>query len=334
MEIYYPGGATTGSNPATAANYYWAARSDCSNPASPPAGTTCTLNADGSIIETVPVGGDTERGLMADIHGHSLLLGVNARPIEKLQIIADLAFGWYDQTFVRIDPRQQQSYKIHGMYKPTQWANLDGSIEIHENRDNVTGVNNLEHDRMYNFTVTLIPNSRLAVDFGYSFWDVYTQSFICFPYNGGTAAGGALDNCPADLRPGSGSYAGTLFVYGSNNHYAFGDVMWKPYKRVTATVGYSGNIARSSNAAPYFNSADPATATLLNPFQPTGTLDFNFIKPYASLAVNLYKGFSYKTEWNYYGYNDHGVPNPAGLAPLLLQDFNGSNVTFLFRYAF
>lgn len=326
MELYYPGGAT-----GTAANLYLAARQDCTLvggvlPAE------CTLNADGSITELLPSGGDTERGVTADINGHTLVVGANARPIDKLQIIADLSFGAYDGTFVRTDPRQLQTYKVHGMYKPTGWANIDGSIEIRENRDNVALVNNLEHDRMYNFTVTLVPNSRLAVDFGYSFWDVYTQALICFPYNTGT---GAQPGCPQgiiDLGQPT-TETSTLFVYGSNNHYAFGDVMWKPYKRVTATLGYSGNMARASNA-PVFNPAAPATATLLNPYQPTGTLDFNFIKPFASLAINIYKGFSYRTDWNYYGYNDHGVANPVGLAPLPLQDFNGSNVTFVFRYAF
>lgn len=325
-EIYFPGG--TGG---TAANFYLAARQDCTLvggvlPAE------CTLNADGSITEFLPSGGDTERGVMADINGHTLIIGANARPIDKLQIIADLSFGAYDGTFVRTDPRQLQTYKVHGMYKPTGWANIDGSIEIRENRDNVALVNNLEHDRMYNFTVTLVPNSRLAVDFGYSFWDVYTQALICFPYNTGT---GAQPGCPQgiiDLGQPT-TETSTLFVFGSNNHYAFGDVMWKPYKRVTATLGYSGNMARASNA-PVFNPAAPATATLLNPYQPTGTLDFNFIKPFASLAINIYKGFSYRTDWNYYGYNDHGVANPVGLAPLPLQDFNGSNVTFVFRYAF
>ncbi len=329
MQIYYPGGAT-----GTAANSYLAARGDCQNPLP----SQCTLNADGSVTEVVPVGGDTEHGVTADIHGHSLLAGVNARPIDKLQIIADLTLGWYDSTFVRIDPRQVQSYKIHGMYKPTPWANVDGSIEIHENRDNVALVNNLEHDRMYNFSTTLTPYSRLAVDFGYSFWDVYSQALICFPYNGGTAAGGAQNNCPAAIvalgagTPFAGNQASTLFVYQSKNHYASGDLMWKPYRRVTATVGYSANLARA--AAPVFNPAQPASATLLNPYQPTGTLDFNFIRPYAGLAVNVYRGFTYTTSWNYYGYNDKGVPNPIGLAPLPLQDFNGSNVTFSFRYAF
>jgi hypothetical protein len=352
-ELYFPGGTggTAGALQGGTAtgNYYLAARGECAVVAGVlPAGCTLLTSGPlaGAVMEGSPTqplaeaGNDTARNITT-INEHSLLVGANARPIDKLQIIADLSFGGYDNTFVRIDPRQIQTYKVHGIYKPTPWANVDGSIEIRENRDNVALVDNLEHDRMYNFSTTLMPNSRLAVEFGYSFWDVYTQAVICFPYNAGTAAGGAQTNCPAGIvalgagTPFAGSQAGTLFVYGSNNHYAFADVMWKPYKRVTATVGYSGNIARSSNAAVFSPLPSPsATATLLNPYQPTGTLDFNFIRPYANLAIDLYKGFSYKTEWNYYGYNDHGVPNPVGLAPLPLQDFNGNNITFLFRYAF
>ena len=32
---------------------------------------------------------------------------------------------------------------------------LDGAVEIHENRDNVSTVNNLEHDRTYSFSAML-----------------------------------------------------------------------------------------------------------------------------------------------------------------------------------
>jgi hypothetical protein len=46
------------------------------------------------------------------------------------------------------------------------------------------------------------------------------------------------------------------------------------------------------------------------------------------LAIEIYRGVTYKTTWNYFGYNDHGVANPIGLAPLPLQDFNGSNIMF------
>jgi len=98
-------------------------------------------------------------------------------------------------------------------------------------------------------------------------------------------------------------------------------MMWKPYKRVTAMLGYSGTIVRGNT-------------TFLNPLTPTGTLDFNYLKPSASLAFDLYKGLTYKTSWNYYGYNDHGVANPVGLAPIPSQNFDGNIATFSLRYLF
>jgi hypothetical protein len=53
-----------------------------------------------------------------------------------------------------------------------------------------------------------------------------------------------------------------------------------------------------------------------------------------SITIDIYRGFSYKMAWNYYGFNETGVTNPFGLAGIQLQDFNGSNATFSFRYSF
>jgi hypothetical protein len=86
-------------------------------------------------------------------------------------------------------------------------------------------------------------------------------------------------------------------------------------------VGYESSIVRGNT-------------TFLNPLTPTGALDFNYVKAMASLAIEIYKGVVYKMAWNYYGYNDHGVANPAGLAALPSQDFDGNIATFSLRYAF
>ena len=308
-EVYLPGGPT-----ATAANLFLAARADCALVAGVlPA--DCTKNANGSVTEVGPESGnDTERNL-TEIHEHAAVIGVSARPTSQLRLNADLLLGSNDNSFTRTSPRQVQSYKIQAGYTPTAWATINGTVDIHENRDNVFTVNNLEHGRTYSFATTMMPSQRLWVDFGYSYMDTFVQTEICFPE---TPAPAFSTACPV---PGSPGPLGALSMYASKDHYAYGNVMWKPIKRITAMLGYSGSIVRG-------------TTTLLSPVAPTGTLDFNYLKPTASLAIDLYKGLSYKTSWNYFGYNDKGVQNPAGLAALPLQDFNGSNVTFSMKYVF
>lgn len=313
-EVYFPGGTT-----ANAENDFLAARGDCALVSGVlPAG--CAMNADGSIVEGSPTNpvpeasNDTSRNI-TDIHENDLLLGVSARPTDTFRVGADFVFGYNDNSFTRISPRQVQSYKIHATYTPKPWATVDGSIDIHENRDNVFTVDNLEHGRTYNFGATLAPNARLWIDFGYSYIDISTQTEICFAEPGSTVF---TTPCPV---AGSTGPLGALSFYTNTDHYAYGDMMWKPCKRVTASLGYSGTIARGNTL-------------FLNALQPTGPLDFNYVKPSASLMIELYKGVSYKTAWNYYGYNDHGVANPVGLAPLPLQDFNGNNITFSLRYSF
>jgi hypothetical protein len=311
-QIYFPGGAT-----GTAANDYLAARGSCALVAGAlPSG--CVPNANGSIeygsstLLTPTAGNNTARNLY-EIHESVGTLGVAARPTDTLRLNVDLMFGYNDNSFTRISPRQVQSYKLHATYTPKPWASVDGAIDINENRDNVFTVDNIEHARVYSFVTTLSAKSNLWVDFGYHYMDIYTQTEICFDDTGSTVFTSA---CPVTGATGN---LGTLSYYASTDHYAYGDVMWKPVKRVTAMIGYAGTIARG-------------TSTLLNPLTPTGTLDFNYLKPQASLAVDIYKGVTYKTAWNYYGYDDHGVANPVGLAPLPLQNFNGSNITFSLLY--
>jgi len=334
-ETYFPGGGT-----ASATNDYLAARGDCALTGGVlPAG--CVLNADGSITEGSPTnlvpeaGNDTARNL-TDIHEQAALLGFTARPVDTLRITGDFTFGYNDASFTRIDPRQVQGYNVHVAYVPKPWATLDGSVEIHENRDNVSTVNNLEHDRAYSFTTMLVPTQRLSVGFGYNYWDVYTQSDICFNYSisytnpapppstlpvSASPPGVATEICPIPGASVGAAGLGALSTYSSQDHFAHADVIWKVSKTVTASLGYAGSIVRGNTI-------------FLNPLAPSGTLDYNYQMPYGSILVNVYKGLSYKMAWNYYGFNEEGVTNPFGLAAIPLQDFNANNVTFSFRYSF
>jgi hypothetical protein len=334
-DTYDPGGAT-----AAAANDYLAARGNCALVAGVlPA--NCVLNADGSITFSPPPPAGTPVFDSLGIDENSLLVGLQARPMDSLRISGEFEFGYNDATFTRVDPRQVQSYKVHASYTPKPWAELDGSVEIHENRDNVETVNNLEHDRAYSFTAMIMPRQNVTFGFGYNYWDVYTQSEICFNYSitydnpaappatlsvSTSPPGVATTACPAGFSAGAapaagGTGLGTLSTYSSTDDFVHADLMWKPTKRLTTAVGYGASFVRGSTI-------------FLNPLEPDGTLNYDYQMPYASIRVDVYRGLSYKMAWNYYGFNQKGNTNPFGLATIPLQDFNGSNVTFTFRYAF
>ena len=314
-EVYFPGGAG-----GTAANDYFAARGDCAVP------SACTETVDPATGQLVSLtfsgpaaGNDISRNITG-ISENTLLAGLTARPIDTLRITADVQFGYNDYSFTRISPRQVQSYKIHANYQPHSWISLDAAFDIHENRDNVSTVNDLEHGRTYSFVTTFLPKSKLSFDLGYNYTGIYTQAQICY-YNNAFGPPPATQ-CPASLGyappavPGVGSYS-------SDQHFLYGDIMWKPVRRLTTTVGYAGTFVSGSTTAIYAP-------------QPTGTLAFNYQKPFVTAIFDLHKGLSYRMTWNYYGYNGKGLVPYAipGLAAIPSEDFNGSTTEFALRYAF
>lgn len=313
-EIYFPGGPT-----GTAANDHLAARGDCAFPAAPAPQalpSNCTLESNGSILATGIVAGSDSARNVVDINGQAALIGFTARPVDSLRINGDFEFGYNDFAFTRTSPRQVQSYKIHVSYTPRQWLNLDGSIDIHENRDNVYRVNSLEHGRTYGFVAVFSPNAKYSLDLGYNYTDIYSQALVCF-----AASGAGVPVYPACPVVGSPVPQSATSFYNSNQHFAYFDVMWKPIKRASMTVGYSGTFVGGSTL-------------FMSPLQPAGTLAFNYQKPYAAFQFDVYKGFSYKTAWNYYGYDEKGPGVIAGLTPISSRDFNGSTATFSVLYAF
>ena len=91
------------------------------------------------------------------------LAGLTLRPMDTLRINSDFQFGYNNYSYTRIWPRQIQSYKVHANYRPRTWATIDGAVDIHENRDNIYQVNNLEHGRTYSISMMLAnPNSKFA----------------------------------------------------------------------------------------------------------------------------------------------------------------------------
>jgi len=92
-------------------------------------------------------------------------------------------------------------------------------------------------------------------------------------------------------------------------------VFVRPMRKLTATLGYT------------VTSSDGSTL-ILNPDAPTGPLTYRYHVPVAGIAYEVSKGFTFKTNWNYYGYKEY-----SDVGPTLPRNFRGNVVTVSIRYA-
>jgi hypothetical protein len=240
------------------------------------------------------------------ITGHSLLLGVAARPTDALRTTFDLEWFAANHTVTRISPKNRQHFKGRVSYHKS-WMNVSGTVNVLESRNNVIDIGHKEHNRNYGFAVMANPKSRFGGELGYNYNDIFSTTNICFV---------ATPTPPNTLSCGA-PFLLANSIYKNRVHFAYGALMFKPVKRVTANVGY--NLTSTSG-----------NTLILNPTQSTlGPLAFNFHKPTASVDVELAKGWTWRTGWNFYDYNEKSDPGFV-----LGRDFHSNSATLSVRYAF
>ncbi|HVB34820.1 MAG TPA: hypothetical protein VNJ52_10675 [Patescibacteria group bacterium] len=307
-EIFYPGG-TVG-----------AARGDCAS--------GCAPGPNGSLVFTGLASGSDAYNQAANIDGNSALFGLWVRPARNFRTSFNLELFSADQSFTRITPRLLRHYQINSTYTPVAWANITGTIDIVDSSNDVTEVQNKNHDRSYSISTTFMPASRFSFDLSYNYNDIYTQALACYTVGFGPLPTGAAA-CPFAASPVP---VAAITTYSSKTDYAGADMMVKPIKQLTFTFGYSGSFVRSTPS--WFNPLSSYSVPFLDPLTPYGPLRYNYQQPYVRMNWDVYRGLSYTASWNYYGYNSRGNDNPVGLAPLGTEDFNGNNMTMSARYAF
>ena len=271
--------------------------------------TGCTANGDGSFTFVTP---DPERDAGSDeIDEYAGVFGMWAQPTANWRISFDADLMSADNTFTRISPRQSQEYRIRSKYRVTHWLSLDGSVRIWEGRDNISEVNNLQHDRSYGISAMIQPNEKFALDLGFDYNDIFSQVLIC--YVSSTAPAG-LTKCP-----GSTVLVEQLSTYTNKSHYGHFDAMWAPMHRLSAHLG--ANLTGTDGSA-----------ILLDPNAVPGPLNSKWLRPYGGLDYRFAKNWTGKAYWGYYGYHEDLTSLPLDVfAP---RNFHANTATLSLRYAF
>jgi hypothetical protein len=260
------------------------------------------LNPDGTCTALVP---DSEADFV-EINAHSALFGFAARPTNRIRFSFDTEQYYADNTFTRISPRHLQRYKARVNAKVTEWWNFGSAINIRENRNDTADIGNKQHNRSYAFNSVFAPaEAKWGLDLSYDYNDIFSQTNICFV---------ATPTPPGSLSCGTPFLSG-ISVYSEASHVGAGSIYMKPFKRLTASVGYT---VTSSNG----------NTLILNPNAPTGPLAFNYHLPTASIVYKIEKNLAFKGGWNYYDYNEKSNPGPT-----LPRDFRGNTFTLALRYS-
>lgn len=241
------------------------------------------------------------------IQAHSLIAGVSARVTDALRVRFDTELYYADNAFTRISPRNLQQYRLRATYKPADWVNLSGAIVIVENRNTSLDIGNLQHNRSYSISAEFAPReARWGVDLDYNYNDIFSQTNICYVATPSPA--GAL-SCGAPFLSG-------ISLYAQKSNVGSGSVFVRPVRKLTGTLGYT------------VTSSDGSTF-ILDASEPTGPLTFQYHLPMAGMAYEVSKGFTFKTNWNYYDYKEYSDGGPT-----LPRNFRGNVVTLSIRYAF
>ncbi len=329
-----------------------------------------------------------------EVNEKTLLLGVKARPLDNWNITGELEWLYADNQLTPISPRNYQQAKVRTSYRVVKWGSINASANVRESRngqvpmnppDDTTGVQipafpsgialprHLDHNRSYSFGVSLTPASRISVDLGYTYNDVYMSSGSCLMVSGSAASplipeGGNIARCTNVTIPflntnTAGQAMPAVLDYAQTTNTGYFNLMFKPISRVTLFAGYEitadtghNKWLRADTLAPLMFPVDqvgnviitstngvptpaPGSGQVLagyapgpNPWQPSGTIDMDWIKPSAGVEIVLAKGWAFKGLYNFYDYKEHA--DATRFTVLAPRNFHANIGTVSLKYAF
>jgi hypothetical protein len=271
----------------------------------------CTAIGGGAFAFANPgAEGDSGETLINEYAG---LFGIWARPVKHLKISFDTELMGADNSFTRISPRQTQEYRLRTTYKPAEWVNLSGSVTLWEGRNNVSDVNNLQHNRVYAFSAGFQPNDKFGLELGYDYNDVFSQILVCFT-SSAVVTGPTSVSCT-----GVPGLVQQLSIYTNKSNFGYFDASWTPFRRLTARLG--ANLTGTTGSV-----------LIISPNAPSGPLDSTYYQPFGGIDYRVAKGWTGRVYWGYYGYHE----DESNLVQDVFasRNFRANLVTLSLRYAF
>src|SRR5215510_4315251 len=136
-------------------------RGQFNTPTSPPSATN-------------PLVGDEEES----VDTHAFVGGMRIRPSDRLSFIFDVEHGANNNAFLRIDPLEFTRFRLRSQFHVTEKLLLIGTFTSTDRLNPTPQVENESDVRSYTAAVNWEPNSRLWIDAGYDYHDLFSTADI------------------------------------------------------------------------------------------------------------------------------------------------------------
>ncbi len=249
--------------------------------------------------------------VVVDIAEDGGIFNVALRPASQWQINGSVEAMYNDNALTPMGFRQFRQYRAHTLYRPKTWAVISGAFsdrERHNNTNNTGAVpvdgplEHVDHSRFVSLGTDLYPNEHYGLSLNYVYSDVYSATNICY------------DAAASATLPGAATPAGTACPDGAvrgTSYYMFGparDFIDAPTNSGSAAITLSPNKRLQSNIG-YRISAVSGSQFLNDARTVNGSLNSTYQSPFASFAWLYRNGWTWKAEYNFYGYGEGG---PSG----------------------
>jgi hypothetical protein len=275
----------------------------------------CTQNADGSISFVTPNPSYGPPGV-TDIDSNTAVLGLWAKPAQRVFLNFDAEVGSANKTFTQLSPRDFQQVRARLRYQAASKVSLSLYFMTQNGQNNAVTVNGSGHDTNAGMSLSIAPSEKISAQLGYNYDNISSSLLICFT---SSLAQPGLQPCP--------NVEGLVqqqSPYSSAVNTGFVDVLWSPTPRLSVEAG--GNLSSASGTQLQVNPLS-TIATI-----PTGPLDSTWYQPYGSIGYRFAKHWAGRARWDYYSYRENLNNSYQDFyAP---RSFHSNLITLSVRFAF
>jgi hypothetical protein len=253
---------------------------------------------------------------VTDIDSNTAVLGLWAKPTQRVFLNFDAEVGSANNTFTRLSPRDFQQVRGRLRYQAASAVNFSLYFTTRLGQNNDLTINGSGNNTNAGMTLSLAPSEKISTQLGYNYNSISSSLLICFTSDFAQLGLLACPNVEGLVQQQS--------PYNSRINTGFFDVLWSPLPRFSVEVG--GNFSSASGSELQLNPLSPI-ATI-----PTGPLNSTWYQPYGSIGYRFAKHWTGRARWDYYSYHeDLNNSYQDFYAP---RSFHSNLITLSVRFAF